>query len=70
MVCANINRMVSGMVGLMLGVGSDVVYLNALGNDIVIVNSDEAARTLLEKRSAVYSDRCVAFFRVQISFVC
>lgn len=40
------------------------MYLNALGNDIVIVNSDEAAKTLLEKRSAVYSDRCVAFFGV------
>ncbi|KDQ32770.1 hypothetical protein PLEOSDRAFT_1098754 [Pleurotus ostreatus PC15] len=37
--------------------GSDVVHLEALGNHIVVLDSVEAANDLLEKRSAIYSDR-------------
>ena len=39
------------------GLGSDILYLNALGNDVIILNSIEAAKALLEKKSAIYSDR-------------
>lgn len=35
----------------------DVIYLNALGKDIVVLNSEQAANDLLDKRSANYSDR-------------
>ena len=35
----------------------DVVYLNALGQSMVILGSYSVARELLEKRSANYSDR-------------
>lgn len=35
----------------------DVVYAHLLGKDVVILNSMQAARDLLEKRSAIYSDR-------------
>ncbi|KAJ8700831.1 hypothetical protein PTI98_003818 [Pleurotus ostreatus] len=36
---------------------SDVIHLEALGNHIVVLDSVEAANDLLEKRSAIYSDR-------------
>lgn len=39
--------------------GSDILYLNAAGRSIVILNSYEAAKDLLEGRSAIYSSRCV-----------
>ena len=35
----------------------EVLYLNALGQSILVLNSYEAARELLDKRSANYSDR-------------
>ncbi|KAG8979556.1 hypothetical protein FRB94_011290 [Tulasnella sp. JGI-2019a] len=34
-----------------------LTYLNVLGNHIVIINTQEAAIELLEKRAAIYSDR-------------
>jgi hypothetical protein len=34
-----------------------VLYFNALGKSIVVLNSAEAALDLLEKRNAIYSDR-------------
>ncbi|KAI0637236.1 cytochrome P450 [Trametes polyzona] len=36
---------------------SDIIRLNALGMNIVVANSLEVASDLLEKRSAIYSDR-------------
>ena len=36
---------------------SDIIFLELLGNNIVVLNSAEAASDLLEKRSAIYSDR-------------
>ncbi|KAJ1300391.1 hypothetical protein OPQ81_005210 [Rhizoctonia solani] len=36
---------------------SDIIYLDLLGNDIVVLNSIEAASDLLDKRSSLYSDR-------------
>lgn len=36
---------------------SDIIYLEILGNKIVVLNSASAASDLLEKRSAIYSDR-------------
>lgn len=35
----------------------DVVYLNALGRSIVVLNSQKAAADLLGRRGRVYSDR-------------
>jgi len=35
----------------------DVVYINVLGRSVVILNSLQAARELLEKKSLIYSDR-------------
>lgn len=35
----------------------DILYINAAGQDIVIVNSAKIAEELFEKRSNVYSDR-------------
>ena len=43
-------------VRLRLGTG-DVIYLNLMGKSLVVLNSEEAARELLDKRSAIYSDR-------------
>ena len=36
---------------------SDVLYLNILGADQIILNSNEAISDLLDKRSTIYSDR-------------
>ncbi|KAI0275201.1 cytochrome P450 [Gloeopeniophorella convolvens] len=36
---------------------SDIVHVNVVGTDIVILNSARAANELLDKRSAIYSDR-------------
>ena len=40
---------------------SDVLYLNVFGADQIILNSNEAISDLLDKRSAIYSDRVCAF---------
>ena len=49
-----------------------MLYLNMLGIRVVVLNTFEAARDLLEKKGALYSDRprfvmskelCVHFFR-------
>ncbi|KAF8965868.1 cytochrome P450 [Flammula alnicola] len=37
--------------------GSDILYLNAAGTPIVVLNSIEAANDLFEKRSSIYSNR-------------
>jgi len=37
--------------------GSDVIYLESLGQPIVVLNSTEAAAELLSRRAANYSDR-------------
>ena len=37
----------------------DIVYTRALGQEIIILNSEELAIALLEKRSDKYSDRPV-----------
>ncbi|CAE6444282.1 unnamed protein product [Rhizoctonia solani] len=36
---------------------SDIIYMNMMGQPVVILNSARAASDLLEKRSAIYSDR-------------
>src|SRR5579872_4076871 len=36
---------------------TDVMYLKMLGRDMVVLSSSEAIEDLLEKRSAIYSDR-------------
>ena len=38
-------------------IGSDIIYLNLAGNDVIILDSHEAVTELLEKRSSIYSDR-------------
>ena len=35
----------------------DVIYFNALGRSIIVLNSAQAAIDLLDKRSSIYSDR-------------
>ncbi|KAF8895094.1 cytochrome P450 [Infundibulicybe gibba] len=36
---------------------SDILYVEALGNHIIILNSREAAADIMERRAAIYSDR-------------
>jgi cytochrome P450 len=48
--------------GILLGFSvctGDITYLNALGQEMIILNSTKAAVEILEKRSANYSDRPV-----------
>lgn len=35
----------------------DILFFKVFGKRIIVLNSDEAARDLLDKRSAIYSDR-------------
>jgi hypothetical protein len=35
----------------------DLIYLNAAGQPIVIINSQKVALELLDRRAAIYSDR-------------
>ena len=35
----------------------DVIYLSIIGRPIIVLNSAEAARDLMDKRSSNYSDR-------------
>ena len=44
-------------INLMPCTDSDIIYVNALGTSIVILNSYEAAVDLLDKRSGIYSSR-------------
>jgi hypothetical protein len=39
---------------------SDIIHLNIAGTSIIVLSSTEAAMNLLEKRSAIYSDRQAA----------
>ena len=39
--------------------GSDILHLEFFGTHLVVLNSEKAATDLLEKRSSIYSDRCV-----------
>ena len=43
--------------GLMRPTGSDILYSNLMGSDIIVLNSFEAATELLDKRSRIYSSR-------------
>ena len=41
-------------------IGTDLVYLNLFGKDMIILNSSQAISDLLDKRSKIYSDKvCV-----------
>ena len=42
---------------LNLSLPGDVIYLNAAGQPIVIINSSKVAVELLDRRAAIYSDR-------------
>ena len=37
--------------------GTDVLYLRLLGQDMVVLSSNEAITDLVEKRSSIYPDR-------------
>ena len=50
-----INQMV--LLILIFDITGDLVYLNAVGQDIIYINSFDVATELLEKRSSLYSDR-------------
>ena len=41
----------------MLDAPGDIVYLNAIGQDLLVLGSQRVARELLDKRSSNYSDR-------------
>lgn len=43
--------------GVLILTTGDVVYLKVLRQPMLILNSLEAAQDLLDKRSAIYSDR-------------
>ena len=40
--------------------GSDVIYMNVLGQSIVLIDKYETAVEILDKRSGIYSSRFVS----------
>ena len=40
----------------------DIIYLNVLGNDVIVLNSVEDAREIMDKRGALHSDRPRSIF--------
>ncbi|GJE84150.1 cytochrome P450 [Phanerochaete sordida] len=46
--------------------GSDVIYLNFVGTPVIVLNSMQAINDLLEKRSAIYSDRPVTVMAYEL----
>jgi hypothetical protein len=40
---------------------SDIIYMNALGQSIIVIDKYETAVEILEKRSGIYSSRFVSF---------
>ena len=40
------------------------MYLNMFGTDVVVLNSSETIADLLDKRSAIYSDKVIAAYYV------
>ena len=47
----------SAAIGTDANIESDIIYLNLLGQPVVVLNSVQSAVDLLEKRGAIYSDR-------------
>ena len=43
-----------------LHAGSDVIYMNVLGQSIVVIDKYETAVEILDKRSGIYSSRYVS----------
>jgi hypothetical protein len=43
--------------------GSDITYMNVLGQSIIVIEKYETAVELLEKRSGMYSSRFVSVAR-------
>lgn len=54
--CAACNHSVEKLVDAMVSLG-DIVYLDAVGQPMIILGTHEAAIDLLDKRAANYSDR-------------
>lgn len=40
------------------------MYLNMFGTDVVVLNSGETIADLLDKRSAIYSDKVIVAYHV------
>jgi hypothetical protein len=50
-------------------VDSDILHLRAAGNDIVILNSFKVASDLFDKKSSIYSSRCVRDHALNCVFI-
>ena len=48
---------------------SDILHLHAAGRDIIVLNSFSAATALLDKKSAIYSSRCISSSLLVIKFI-
>jgi hypothetical protein len=54
---------------LLTTLGSKIMYLEAFGMSIIVLNDLKMAIDLLEKRSAIYSSRYVAFHHARCTTV-
>lgn len=54
---------------LIIALDSDIIHLNLMGTSLIVVNTREAARELFDRRSAIYSDKCVEFCHLAKSYL-
>lgn len=45
------------MTNLLIGTSGNIVYMHVLGQPMIVLSSQTVVRDLMEKRSAIYSDR-------------
>lgn len=45
------------MTNLLIRTSGHILYMHVLGQPMIVLSSQEAVRDLMEKRSAIYSDR-------------
>ena len=60
----NLSHFPSNLQSNLYDVETDIMYLNVFGTDMVVLNSSGSIADLLDKRSAIYSDKVVTVYRV------
>lgn len=48
-----------------MAVDSEILHMQVAGLDMIVLNTPKVAIDLLDKRSAIYSSRCVAVLSVR-----
>ena len=64
MQCVGYSRFVVNLRSNSSETGTDIVYLNMCGNDMIVLSSSEIIEDLSDKKSAIYSDKVTALYHI------